>query len=612
MENNKEDEKVELEKKESIDISETEEIKKDTDEGCENNENNEEIAQVVETENSIEIKEEKTIIEEKRKGFLENFKKKKVLEKAPNSKEETKSKKIRIAIYVSAVIFALFILFAVIVCINKLNDKVYKNIYLNGEDLSGKTKEEVENIIVKENEKLASKKIAIYQNTDEIFNVTSEEIELKIDEAKTIEKIMGFGRKENLFVNNFKIISALFSSVNIEAEYTYSEEKIDGVIKNIDLSINNRVVDDSYSIDEQNQKLIITIGKSGNSIDYDIEKENLITAFKSLNETKLTLDLISRGAQKIDVEKIYEEVKREPKDAYVEENTSPIKFVSEVVGIDFDKNELKEFLDKDENKEEGKVLEFPLKVTEPNVKLKDLTNKYYNDKIAGKTTYFNAGQYARANNLRVALSYLNDIVIMPGETFSYNDAIGDTTAAKGYMAAATFKGGTTVNEMGGGICQTTSTLYDVVLMAGLEIVERHQHGLPVGYVQPSLDATVYSPVLDFKFKNTRNYPIKIVTSYSSGGSLNVSIYGTKESDEYDIVLSSNVISEIPFTTKYTYDNNLDEGEQVVDVNGVNGYVSEGYLTRYKNGAYVDSRMLSRDTYNAQQQVVRVGTRKAAS
>ncbi len=127
-----------------------------------------------------------------------------------------------------------------------------------------------------------------------------------------------------------------------------------------------------------------------------------------------------------------------------------------------------------------------------------------------------------------------------------------------------------------------------------------------------MDATVYSPVLDFKFKNTRNYPVKITTSFSSGGSLNVSIYGTKENDEYDIVLSSKVISQVPFTTKYTYDNNLNDGEQVVDVKGVNGYVSEGYLTRYKNGAYVDSRMLSRDTYNAQQQVVRVGTRKSAS
>lgn len=123
---------------------------------------------------------------------------------------------------------------------------------------------------------------------------------------------------------------------------------------------------------------------------------------------------------------------------------------------------------------------------------------------------------------------------------------------------------------------------------------------------------MYSPVLDFKFKNTRNYPIKIVTSFSYSGSLNISIYGIKESNEYEITLSSQVISTIPFTTKYVYDNNLDDGTQIIDVYGVNGYVSEGYLTRTQNGQYVDSRVLSRDTYNAQQQVVRVGTRKAAS
>ncbi len=119
-------------------------------------------------------------------------------------------------------------------------------------------------------------------------------------------------------------------------------------------------------------------------------------------------------------------------------------------------------------------------------------------------------------------------------------------------------------------------------------------------------------MLDFKFKNTRNYPIKIVTSYSNGGNLNISIYGTKESDEYDITLSSKVISTIPFTTKYIYDNNLADGTQIIDVKGVNGYVSEGYLTRTQNGQYVDTKTLSRDTYNAQQQVVRVGTNKAAS
>lgn len=459
------DEKVNLDNEENLENKEQEEKQEET---------KTDKVKVIETNDTIEIKDEVQVDEkEKRKGSLQVAK-----ENKPIKEKESKAanfKKVHIIIIVAACIFALFLLFAVIVCINKLNAKVYKNVYLNGEDLSGKTKEEVENIITKQNEELVSKKIDIYQNSEEIFNVTSEEIELKIDEAKTIEKVMSFGRKGNIFTSNFKIIAALFKPAKIQAEYSYNSEKLDSVIKNIDLSIKNRVVDDSYSVDEPSAKLIITIGKSGNSIDYNNEEESIINAFKSKGETKVTLDLISRGAQKLDVDKVYEEVKREPKDAYLDEKSSPVKFISEVVGIDFDVNELKDFLAKSENKEEGKVIEFGLKITEPNVKLKDLTSKYYNDKIAGKTTYFNASQYARANNLKVALSYLNDKVIMPGETFSYNAAIGDTTAAKGYLPAATFKGGTTVNEMGGGICQTTSTLYDAVLMAGLEIVERHQH-----------------------------------------------------------------------------------------------------------------------------------------
>lgn len=457
------DEKVNLDNEENLENKEQEEKQEET-----------KTDKVIETNDTIEIKDEVQVDDkEKRKGSLQVAKETKPI-KEKNSKAAN-LKKIHIIIIVAASIFALFLLFAVIVCINKLNTKVYKNVYLNGEDLSGKTKEEVENIITKQNEELVSKKIDIYQNSEEIFNVTSEEIELKIDEAKTIEKVMSFGRKGNIFTSNFKIIAALFKPAKIQAEYSYNSEKLDSVIKNIDLSIKNRVVDDSYSVDEPSAKLIITIGKSGNSIDYNNEEESIINAFKSKSETKVTLDLISRGTQKLDVDKVYEEVKREPKDAYLDEKSSPVKFISEVVGIDFDVNELKDLLAKSENKEEGKVIEFGLKITEPNVKLKDLTSKYYNDKIAGKTTYFNASQYARANNLKVALSYLNDKVIMPGETFSYNAAIGDTTAAKGYLPAATFKGGTTVNEMGGGICQTTSTLYDAVLMAGLEIVERHQH-----------------------------------------------------------------------------------------------------------------------------------------
>ena len=161
--------------------------------------------------------------------------------------------------------------------------------------------------------------------------------------------------------------------------------------------------------------------------------------------------------------------------------------------------------------------------------------------------------------------------------------------------------------MGGGICQTVSTLYNTVLMANLEIVERHQHGLPVGYVPPSRDATVYSPVLDFKFKNNRETPIKIVTSFSYSGSLNVSIYGTKQNNDPEVILSQKTTGTIPYTTRYEYDSSIPYGKQVVTTAGVNGYTSESYITKKLNGQVISSGLLSRDKYNAQQQVIKVGT-----
>ena len=519
------------------------------------------------------------------------------------------SKKAKIAIIsCCSVLFVLILCFGIITCINKLNTKVFKNVYMLGENYSGKTSEEVIQIInSKSNELNSSERLDIYQNGENIYNVKAEDIDFKFDVEKTAQSIMSFGRDSNLFKNNFNMIKALFSKKVIEPIYAYDNEKFENVIKNIDLSIKDRYVDDSYSLDEKNGKLIIVNGKTGNAINYEYEKENILKAFENKEENTYDLKIEEKKPQNLDADKVYSEVKRDAKDAYIDKDASPVKYVNEVVGFDFDVNELRKVLELPENKEEGKTIEFKVTVIEPKVKIKDITADLCRDKLAGYTTYFPAGTYARSINLKIALSYMDGVVVMPGETYSYNDNIGDTTASKGYQAAATFKGGTTVNEMGGGICQTVSTLYNVALMANLEIVERHQHGLPVGYVPPSRDATVYSPILDFKFKNNRETPIKIVTSFTYGGSLNVSIYGTKQNNDPEVTLSSSTTSTIPYTTKYEYDPNIPSGEQRVISNGVNGYTSESYITKTLNGQVIYSGLLSRDTYNAQQQVVKVGT-----
>lgn len=519
------------------------------------------------------------------------------------------SKKSKIVfLSIIGVILFLCIIFGIFTCVNKLNNKVYKNVYLLGDNFSNKTSEEVVEIINnKSNELNLNEKIDVYQNGENIYTVKAEDVDFKFDVDKTVQSIMEYGRNSNLFVNNFKILKAKFSKVEIEPSYSYDGEKLDNVLKNIDLSIKDRFVDDSYSLDEKGAKLVIVNGKTGNSINYDEEKNNVIKAFEDSNKNTYDLNIERRSPQKLDVYKVYSEVKREAKDAYIDKSVSPQKYVAEVVGFDFDVNKLKELLDLPENKEEGKTIEFSVNKIEPKVKLVDISADLCKDKLAGYTTYFPAGSYARSNNLKIALSYMNGVVVLPGETYSYNNNIGDTTASKGYQAAATFKGGTTVDEMGGGICQTVSTLYNTVLMANLEIVERHQHGLPVGYVPPSRDATVYSPVLDFRFKNNRETPIKIVTSFSYGGSLNVSIYGTKQDNDPEVILSQTTTGTIPYTTRYEYDNSIPYGRQVVTTAGVNGYTSESYITKKLNGQVISSGLLSRDKYNAQQQVIKIGT-----
>lgn len=509
-----------------------------------------------------------------------------------------------------AIVISVVILFCIIACMNKFNTNVYQNVFAFGVNMSGKTSEQVAQILSEiSNSMIENKDIDIYQGVDLLFTVKAEEISLKLDIGKTTENIMQFGRTGNVIKDNFDILQTLLQQKEILVTYRYDENALNDIIKNIDLTLKDRMVEDSFSIDEANNKLVIVKGKSGNTIDYLTQKKKLLQAFQIKDEEKVILDVIYQAPTSLDIEEVAKKVNRNPENAYVDKLSIPQKFVAEKVGYEVDKIKLEEFLKQSTSQEEGKTLTFELKVLQPEVKLSDITYTLYQDKLSGQTTYFDAGQKNRATNLKVALSYLNEKIVMPGETFSFGDAIGDITASKGYTNAATFKGTQVVQEIGGGICQTSSTLYIVALKANLEIIERHQHGLPVGYVQPSLDATIYTPVLDLKFKNTRSYPIKISTVFNANGSMSISIFGTKEETEYEISLTSKYISTVGFTTRYIYDNTMPKGSQTIVTNGVNGYVSEGYITKKLNGAVISSSLLSRDTYKAVQQVIKVGTKE---
>ena len=137
-------------------------------------------------------------------------------------------------------------------------------------------------------------------------------------------------------------------------------------------------------------------------------------------------------------------------------------------------------------------------------------------KDAEFSTKYNENIKNRTTNLKIACQTINDIIIMPGEIFSFNDTIGKATAEKGYKPAKIFLKGKEIEGIGGGICQVSSTLYNAADNAGFKIIERHAHSKPVYYVKKDRDAATAYGSVDLKIQNEFNFPVKIVCFAEKG------------------------------------------------------------------------------------------------
>lgn len=184
--------------------------------------------------------------------------------------------------------------------------------------------------------------------------------------------------------------------------------------------------------------------------------------------------------------------------------------------------------------DEGEIDEINVELmpTEPNIAEEDY--EYLNKTIISSfSTKFNPGDKNRTQNLKVSTQAVNDYIIMPGEVFSLNSILGPRTYAKGYKDAGIFANGRKSVGIAGGICQTSSTIFNALLLADFDVVERHRHSLPVPYLERGRDAAISSRQ-DLKMKNTHNYPIRITTSIdTNNGELKVSVFG-KESENIKI------------------------------------------------------------------------------
>ena len=215
----------------------------------------------------------------------------------------------------------------------------------------------------------------------------------------------------------------------------------------------------------------------------------------------------------------------------------------------------------------------------------------------------------RNTNIKLSAEAISGITVQPGETFSFNGATGERTAAKGYKEAPAISGGQSKDEVGGGVCQTSSTLFNAVARADLEIVERHAHAWPSHYIEKGFDATVNWPGLDFKFKHNTNQPIFIVAGYNNR-KVTVNIYGMSLGPGIKIDLESDLIRTIPQPegTNYVVNTSLAVGESKKTITGRPGYEVTTWKVWYQGDRETRREVLFNTTYKAYQETVEYNPR----
>lgn len=464
-------------------------------------------------------------------------------------------------------ILVLLLIFSIFTIYNTLNPNIISGVFIKGLDVSGLSpsdaKYQLDNYL---SDKLPEEIKVKHKDFETTISLSQMDIEF--DTKTASNSAFQIGREGNVFENNLSILSTRFGNINIEPNITLDKKLLTKNLEDISTQLPDTVIQSSYYI--EGNELLITPGKEGSVVDINPTIEaikNSIATFSALDQP---VEIVTKTQQPddIDVEKIYHEVRKDPVDAYY--TKEPFAVFPSENGVDF-KISLEEAkaLITAEKKEEYSI---PLSIIQPKVTTNMIGTEAFPDLLSTFSTNYAASNRNRTTNLTLAANKVNGTVLMPGETFSYNKVVGARTISAGYKEAPIYVEGRVEDGLGGGICQITSTLYNAVVYANLEITQRTNHQFVPSYVTASRDATVVYGSIDFQFKNNRDYPIKLVCSVS-GGVANFQIFGMKQEDDCEVQISSYETGRTP-TAIY----------------------SEAYKILKRGGQIIDKQLLSKDTY----------------
>lgn len=484
--------------------------------------------------------------------------------------EEAKTNKsdvlVIFGILLAIVILLVTVVYGTFSIMTEKSTTIAKGVYIKNIDVSGLTREQAKEKINNYISSVIPEEIKLTHNGFETSLSTSQlSIYFNTDEA--VDMAYNIGKTGNIFQKNLTILQTRLSKTTIDPGFSIDMDQLKKDLEDISSKLPDKIIESSCYID--GNKLIITKGKVGKTVKVDDSAKYIKQAINDLKIENNSLELLTEDStpKEIDLDAVYNEIHKEPVNAYYSQN--PYVVHPSENGMDFSitLDEAKNML-----KEEKDEYIVPLKVLYPSVTTNMIGTEAFPDLLSEFSTKYAASNKNRTTNLILAAKKINGTVLMPGETFSYNKVVGARTIQAGYKEAPIYVSGRVEDGIGGGICQITTTLYNAVVYANLDIVERSNHQFVPSYAGPSRDATVVYGAIDFKFKNNRDYPIKIACSVS-GGIANFKIWGLKSDNDYEVQISSRTTGK---TSTAIY--------------------SEAYKILKKNGNVVSTTLLSKDTY----------------
>ncbi len=373
--------------------------------------------------------------------------------------------------------------------------------------------------------------------------------------------------------------------------------QLDRAISELSSELNIDPLDMTYQLADH--FLQITTARDGRFVADNELRRTIQNVVQNSSEAEAVVELPVeiRPAETLTARQLHDRLHGEMKNASYDAAAGTI--IPEQPGADFDVAAVQKALD---GAAPGETLTLDAEIEEPEVTAADLKAVLFRDVLGEAKTHV-SGSAGRIGNVKLSAQIINGLVLNSGETFSYNESVGKRTADRGFKPAPAYVKGETVDEIGGGICQTSSTLYLACLMSNLEITERYAHRYVPAYIAWGMDATVSWGGPDYKFTNNTLYPVKIVTKYEKGY-LTVQILGTNVDGTY-VKMSNEVLSKTPWETIYQEDPTMAPGSpDVVKVTPYTGYKVNSYQTIYdKDGKVIDSHFEASSNYKVRNKVI---------